>query len=56
MQIPVPSLPFTFPGQPPVIGDQTTQPEDVITLMTIPILSGQPGEQLSPVEGDVPGR
>ncbi len=35
---------------------QTTQPVDVMTLMTLPMLSRQPGEQLSPVEGDVPGR
>ena len=35
---------------------QTTQPGDVITLMTIPMLSGQPGQLFCPVEGDVPGR
>ena len=56
MQIPVSGLPFPFPGQLLVMGHQTTQLGDVITLMTIPMLSGQPGEQLSPVEGDVPGR
>ena len=52
--IPGSSLPF--PGQLLVMSHQMTQPVDVITLVTIPMLSRQPGEQLSPVEGDVPRR
>ena len=29
----IPGSPFTTPGQPLVISHQTTQPQDVITLM-----------------------
>jgi hypothetical protein len=56
MQIPVPGLAFTFPGQTSVMGHQTTELGDVITLMTIPVLRRQPGQQLSPVKADLTGR
>ena len=56
MQKPVPGLPFTFPGQLSCDEPPDDATEDVITLMLIPMLSGQSGEQLSPIEGDVPGR
>ena len=51
MQIPVSGFAFPFPGQLLVMGHQTTQLGDVITLMIGPMLSWEPGQLLRPVEG-----
>ncbi len=56
MQIPVPGLAFSFPGQTSVISDKATKTGDVVTLMTVPSLFGESGQQLGAVKGDVTGR
>src|SRR3546814_9330837 len=50
MQIPVPGLAFSFPGQTSVISDKATKTGDVVTLMTVPSLFGDRKEHTSELQ------
>ena len=52
----IPGSPFTIPGQPLVISHQTTQPRNVITLMTGTGLRGKPRQLFRPIKGDLTSR